>query len=268
MNKYLLREVFSDDAAMLSVFEQQEHTALLSKLLDEKNVGEETALAPNKRKIGILKELLKLREQMLEAELVSLIEPLIPPLIPAPLPGSDGRDGRDGVDGRDGRDGVDGELGAPGKDGKDGVNGKDGTLELNDVYDDFIKRIAKDKPIDISNIRNAESFMFGKKKYKTEELLHGGGPTLVAGSGITLTSNTNGTTTVTATGTGFTISQETPVGLVNASNTTYTVSHTPIFIMVDGMLRTAGNGYTYVPFTISVDPLTPPVQSIISFYLA
>jgi hypothetical protein len=59
---------------------------------------------------------------------------------------------------------------------------------------------------------------------------------------------------------------EVPVGAINSSNTTYTVTNTPIAVVVDGMFRTAGAGYTYSAPTITVDPLTPPVYSIISIY--
>lgn len=64
----------------------------------------------------------------------------------------------------------------------------------------------------------------------------------------------------------FTLSTEVPVGAIDSSNTTYTVVHTPIFLEIDGMTRVAGYGYTYVAPTITVDPLTPPTESIISFY--
>lgn len=276
MSKQLLKEAFSDDPAMLAVFEGQEQTALMRQLLDQKNEGTENALAPNKKRIGILKELLKLREQMLEAELISMIEPLIPPLIPAPVQGEAGKDGRDGIDGRDGTDGDDGEQGVAGQDGKDGEDGEDGMQVSAQQILDAISSLegeeasafgkAMGSKIDISNIRNASSFMFGKKKYKTEELLHGGGPTLVAGSGVTITANANGTTTIAATG--ASIASEIPVGAVNGVNTTYTVAHTPLFIIADSNFRISGQGYTYVAPTITMDPLIPPVQFIISYYAA
>lgn len=63
-----------------------------------------------------------------------------------------------------------------------------------------------------------------------------------------------------------TLQMETPVGTVNGVNTIFTVSHTPVFITIDGMTRTAGYGYTYATPTITTDPLTPPVQNIESFY--
>ncbi len=69
-------------------------------------------------------------------------------------------------------------------------------------------------------------------------------------------------------GSGTTLTAETPVGTVDGVNTIFTVAHTPIFMEIDGMIRVNGYGYTYAAPTITTDPLTPPVQSIISFYNA
>lgn len=69
-------------------------------------------------------------------------------------------------------------------------------------------------------------------------------------------------------GTGKTLTLETPVGTVNGVNTTFTVSNTPVFVEIDGMLRVPGYGYTYAAPTITTDALTPPAQNITSFYNA
>ena len=60
--------------------------------------------------------------------------------------------------------------------------------------------------------------------------------------------------------------EETPVGTVNGSNVTFTVSNTPKFVIIDGMFRVSGQGYTYSGGIITVDSLIPPVQFIRSFY--
>lgn len=65
-------------------------------------------------------------------------------------------------------------------------------------------------------------------------------------------------------GTGVTA--ETPSGTVNGSNTTFTVSNEPSFVIIDGMFRVSGQGYTYSAGTITVDPLTPPTTFIRSYY--
>lgn len=69
-------------------------------------------------------------------------------------------------------------------------------------------------------------------------------------------------------GSGSTLASETPIGTVDGSNVTYTVSHTPLFVIIDGMFRISGNGYTYSAPTITVDSSAPPVFFIQSFYNA
>lgn len=59
---------------------------------------------------------------------------------------------------------------------------------------------------------------------------------------------------------------ETPVGVVDGSNVTFTVSHTPKAIVTDGTTRFAGLGYTYSAPTITVDALLAPVSYIRSLY--
>lgn len=69
-------------------------------------------------------------------------------------------------------------------------------------------------------------------------------------------------------GGGATLTAEVPVGTVNGVNTTFTVSHTPVFVIIDAMHRIDGQGYTYFAPTIETDALTPPSQFIISYYNA
>lgn len=69
-------------------------------------------------------------------------------------------------------------------------------------------------------------------------------------------------------GSGTTLTAENPVGTVDGSNNVFTVSHTPLYIVIDGLSRTGGYGYTFAFPTITVDPLAPPVQRIISYYNA
>ena len=77
--------------------------------------------------------------------------------------------------------------------------------------------------------------------------------------------NTTGRILVDSTGGrgGSSLTQETPTGTVNGSNTTFTVAHQPVFIVVDGMVRPLvttitdinGNGFTYSAGTITVSSL-------------
>lgn len=59
-------------------------------------------------------------------------------------------------------------------------------------------------------------------------------------------------------------SVETPVGVVDGSNTSFTVSNEPAWIIVDGITYFDGAGYTYGAGTLTID--TPPVSFIRSIY--
>lgn len=59
------------------------------------------------------------------------------------------------------------------EDGKPGEKGKDADEEK--ILGRLIEKIKKEKPLDISHIRNAQTFMKDGIKYKFEELMKGGG---------------------------------------------------------------------------------------------
>lgn len=72
------------------------------------------------------------------------------------------------------------------------------SLDEESLFARFIERIQKERPIDVSHLKNAESFIFNKKPYKIEELMRGAGGTgsssgtavygeVVAGSGTAWT---------------------------------------------------------------------------------
>lgn len=111
-----------------------------------------------------------------------------------------------------------------GTDGKDGVNGKD--AEEQKVMERIITKIQKEKVIDVSHIRNAESFIFNtqnkKMKVKFEELMSGIGK------------STGGTS-------GFQV----PTGTVNGTNQVFVWTTAPNVIVVDqgrAMQRVSSDG--------------------------
>jgi hypothetical protein len=59
---------------------------------------------------------------------------------------------------------------------------------------------------------------------------------------------------------------EVPTGDVDGSNTTFTVSNEPKFVIIDGLVRRDTKGYDYADGTITVDPLIPPSYDIFSIY--
>lgn len=77
-------------------------------------------------------------------------------------------------------------------------------IKFDEIFDEFIQKIKKEKSFDISHIRNASSFMKDGIKYKIEELMHGG-----SGGGSS---------------SGTSVFNE----VVSGSGTTFTLAHTPI----------------------------------------
>lgn len=71
-------------------------------------------------------------------------------------------------------------------------------------------------------------------------------------------------------GSGSTLTQETPVGTVDDSNVTFTVTNTPLYLVVNGGQYAAGQGM-YASFLAGTITLSAPVGStgfITSYYNA
>jgi len=91
----------------------------------------------------------------------------------------------------------------------------------------------------------------------------GHGLTLAAGSNITITTNADGSQTIASTASGGS-NIETPTGVVDGSNVTFTVLHTPLYIVSDGTTFFENQGYTLAGLTLTLS--LPPVNFIRSFY--
>lgn len=85
----------------------------------------------------------------------------------------------------------------------------------------------------------------------------GSGDRVKAGSGVTITTNASGAKVISAAGSG---SVETPTGDVNASNTAFTVTTIPKWIIADGTTYFEGAGYSRTDLAITMD--IPPSQYI------
>lgn len=107
------------------------------------------------------------------------------------------------------------------KDGEPGTSGKD--ADEDKILDKLIKRLQKEKPLDISHIRNAQTFMKDGIKYKIEELMKGGGTT-TGGSGLNYIALVSGS--------------------IDNTNTTFTFAKTPTIIVVNGSSYINGAGVT------------------------
>lgn len=170
------------------------------------------------------------------------------------IPGRDGKDGKDGKDGLTPQKGVDyltkedreslilatlTRIRTP-KDGENAVVDEEKIANL------AIKLIKEKQLITSDHIGGLKNEM---SSYRSQMALrqagqHGGGDTIVAGSGITLTRNANGTTTIAATGMGS--GSVTDVSVVSANGfagTVATSTTTPAITLsttVTGILK--GNG--------------------------
>ncbi len=185
---------------------------------------------------------------------------------------ADGKDGRDGIDGKsiqgpkgdkgDKGDTVVGPQGPAGKDGKDGQDvDPDAVQAIDEKLEDFEKRLNATKPgngIFIGPSRGIFLYLDGVKRGLVNNI------NLAAGPGVSLAySKVNGqdTITINATGGGSSgVTVETPVGTVDASNTVFTVSAEPQFVVSDNVTYFDGAGYTYAALTITMD--VPPSVSI------
>lgn len=59
---------------------------------------------------------------------------------------------------------------------------------------------------------------------------------------------------------------ETPSGTINGTNTVFTVSNTPVYVVIDGLTYVEGFGYTYLAGTITTSVLVAPTSYIRSVY--
>ena len=93
----------------------------------------------------------------------------------------------------------------------------------------------------------------------------------VAGTDVGITvadDNTNKRVNMTISASGAAVTFETPVGDVNDTNTTFTVANNPIYLIINGMVYTEGNG-TYTSYLAGTITLSTPVGTggfIVSAY--
>lgn len=148
------------------------------------------------------------------------------------------------------------------------VNGKVGVVVLTtaDIADTLNKRYVTDA--DLVNLSNLSGVNSGDQLIFKTFAVSGQSDvvadttadtlTLVAGTGITITTNAlTDAITINASGAAG-LNKETPVGAIDDSNVTFTVANTPFYISVNGLIYNVGDGLfsSYVAGTIT---LTSPV---------
>lgn len=108
------------------------------------------------------------------------------------------------------------------------------------------------------NIDGLEQTMSAFNNQLGRGYLHGGGDTVTAGTNVTITTNTAGQKVISSTGGGGGggLAVEVPTGLVNGSNTSYSVVNLPLWIVADNQTYFSGKGYSISgtgPYTLTLD---------------
>ncbi len=104
----------------------------------------------------------------------------------------------------------------------------------------------------IAEVRNHSAMYGGGKDVR------GGGDTVTAGSGVTITTNVNGVKVITASGGAG--AWLTPVETPNGIITVFTVASQPTDVVADGVQLFDGAGYTYAALQITF--VNPPAQFV------
>lgn len=172
------------------------------------------------------------------------------------------------------------------KDGRDGKDGKDGTTPtkedilkiikpyLPDEQDIVEKASKKVKPLiikevdsfspekfieylnsgkillDIKYIKGLNEILSSLQTKRTG-YIHGGGDTVEAGSGVSITKNAEGKKVISASGSGLSILEAT--GTIDDSNTTFTFTSEPQMVVVNGAMYRNGSGCSISGTTVTLD---------------
>ncbi len=216
--------------------------------------------------------------------------------------GRDGVDGKDGRDGRDGRDGLDGKDADVDIEEISTMVLADVMSQLPEAIEitpeeiiDKLESREDDDRLDAKAIKGIKNYddEIATLQNRTQLLVQltsgsssggsgtgGGGHTIqdegssltqrtklnFVGAGVTVTDDAgNDATKVTISGGGAgTTTVETPTGTVNSTNTAFTVTNEPLWVVSDGITYFDGAGYTYAALSITMD--IPPSQYIRSIY--
>jgi hypothetical protein len=117
------------------------------------------------------------------------------------------------------------------------------------TVEDVIKELKKSKVLETQDIKGLPNM--------NDQRWHGGGLTTVSHD-ATLTGTGTSSSPLSVVGGGVTV--ETPTGLVNSSNSVFTVSAQPKWIVSDGITYFSGAGYTYAALTVTLT--IPPSEYI------
>lgn len=237
----------------------------------------------NPRKLGLLKELFAADNETKQALLaflkraVASYERVMTRKVNEAI--SRVKNGRDGKDGRNGKDGYTPRKDIDYFDGRDGRDGKHADPETGETI--LAKLLPLQLPWLVKKDREELEGLIREAKESSQQVSvgsAGGGRgffvyidgikkgiikdlNFVGGTGMAIAfSHVNGRPTLTFNASASGITVETPTGTVDASNTTFTVSAQPKYVVSDGTTYFEGAGYSYAALEISMD--IPPSASI------
>lgn len=186
------------------------------------------------------------------------------------LKGEKGEQGDKGEKGVKGDRGEKGEIGIAGLDGEDGADAdeqsilealqeilptpKDGSPDTPEEIVIKLQTLKGEKRLDAKAIKNLPKFT---REVIREMGAHGGAyeTPIKAGTNITVRKDASGAFVISSTAGGSGLTKETPSGIINDSNVTFTVTHEPFFINVNGAIYEVGDGAyaSYVAGTITLN---------------
>lgn len=175
------------------------------------------------------------------------------------------KDGRDGVDGTTPVHGVDYHTDAERQEIIDHISSripkaKDGispVIDHSQIASAVIAQILDGKLLKKEHITglDQEIASYRAQFANGKGYVHGGGDTIVAGTGVTITPNPNGTKTVSAPASGG-LNFLAATGTVDNSNKTFTFASMPTLVIVNGATYRNGNGVTITDTAAVLD--NPP----------
>lgn len=195
-------------------------------------------------------------------ELLSLIAPLIPKI----------KDGKTPQKGKDymtdeetsfflqratpikGKHYFDGKDGKAGKDGRDAIMPSLRSLAISAI--NLLETFEGDDRLDVKAIKNIEKLI---RMIVSQETSNYGGMGIVFHD-ATLTGDGTPTAPLKVVASGMGVNFETPVGLIDGLNTSFTVSNIPKAIILNGQTYFQDDGYTITSLTITM-LITPVVGS-------
>ncbi len=268
-----LKELFLDDPEMMRVIEQREQTDMLRQMSekDVSNISEVLNVLEAREQTGLLREIaankslmkgekgddgftpVKGEHYFTEEEVSEFLEKA------TPVKGVHYFDGADGVPGQDGIEADEDKI-IMAVLGKIKASKDDKGVSKAEVKAMLSALVEKFKAKDLGAITETDAEEIAQKHAKG---VHDKLSQSIATLRGDVMRNYGGHGGGTGTG-GTALKVETPVGVVDGINVTFTVSNTPVYISSSGQLMVNGDGYTYAAPTVTFD--NAPTQTPHSFF--